>query len=420
MSLKKKYLSIKLFSPFRRTMNNFPIHSENFDKIKTQEIELEQCKDEIIKLKKKLLDTRNEVHLLKINKIILENEHYKTINHLKTFLKQSDPATRNNYKSIEQSYNSNKDNEDYIGQQEYTEDNTKEINETDDINFIITKQTKLNRRKNKKKIQNFIKIDSLRQHIKNLNEELIRKNSEIDELKKNEKVKGYKEMQKSLLKNCNQINEILQEENLEIKSKYETLFHLFKKEQKDNIALKEKLRQFNQRFVLFKELSINKVKKLDEELKITKEKERNLAIKKIGEEDKEKIENHNKTNEYNNMKLKINKYEIDTKKNNDLIKKYKNENMCHRDEIKKLKKDKEILEIQNAQLMEKNEKMKDKINKMNKKINELESKIKKGEKIFCTEFDKSDSKNNKRNQDDKDDKDNKEDKNDENENYGFE
>jgi hypothetical protein len=314
MSLKKKYLSIKLFSPFRRKMNNFPIHSENFDKIKTQEIELEQCKDEIIKLKKKLLDTRNEVHLLKINKIILENEHYKTINHLKTFLKQSDPATRNNYKSIEQSYNYNKDNEDYIGQQEYTEDNTKEINETDDINLIITKQTKLNRRKNKKKIQNFIKIDSLRQHIKNLNEELIRKNSEIDELKKNEKVKGYKEMQKSLLKNCNQINEILQEENLEIKSKYETLFHLFKKEQKDNIALKEKLRQFNQRFVLFKELSINKVKKLDEELKITKEKERNLAIKKIGEEDKEKIENHNKTNEYNNMKLKINKYEIDTKK----------------------------------------------------------------------------------------------------------
>ena len=187
MSLKKKYLSIKLFSPFRRTMNNFPIHSENFDKIKTQEIELEQCKDEIIKLKKKLLDTRNEVHLLKINKIILENEHYKTINHLKTFLKQSDPATRNNYKSIEQSYNYNKDNEDYIGQQEYTEDNTKEINETDDINFIITKQTKLNRRKNKKKIQNFIKIDSLRQHIKNLNEELIRKNSEIDELKKMKK-----------------------------------------------------------------------------------------------------------------------------------------------------------------------------------------------------------------------------------------
>ena len=153
---------------------------------------------------------------------------------------------------------------------------------------------------------------------------------------------------------------------------------------------------------------------------ISSEKERNLAIKKIGEEDKEKIENHNKTNEYNNMKLKINKYEIDTKKNNDLIKKYKNENMCHRDEIKKLKKDKEILEIQNAQLIEKNEKMKDKINKMNKKINELESKIKKGEKIFCTEFDKSDSKNNKRNQDDKDDKDNKDDKNDENENYGFE
>ena len=87
MSLKKKYLSIKLFSPFRRTMNNFPIHSENFDKIKTQEIELEQCKDEILKLKKQLADTKNEVQFLKINKIILENEHYKTFDLFLLFFK---------------------------------------------------------------------------------------------------------------------------------------------------------------------------------------------------------------------------------------------------------------------------------------------------------------------------------------------
>ena len=394
MSLKKRYLSIKLLSPFRRTVNHFPINSENSDKVKSQEIELEQCKDVILKLKKQLHESKNEVHLLKINKIILENEHFKTINNLKTFLKNSDPEMREKYKSIEQNFSYNPENEDLIEKQEKTEDNTKDNNEIED-NIVVSKKTMLNRRRNKIKIQNFLKLDTLRQHINSLNEELMRKNNLITELQNNKKVRGYKELQKSLIKNCNQINEKLQEENYRIKNKCDSLIYLLKNEQNENRALKEKLRRFNERFVIFKELSINKVKKLDEELNIAKEKERNLNIRIIGDQDKEKIENHNKTEEYNNMKNKIMQNEIDLKKNGEIIRKYKNENLNIRDENKKLKKEKVVLEINNNRLIKENEEMKNKIREMNKKMKDLEDKLKKGEKIFFTDLNKENNKQNK-------------------------
>jgi hypothetical protein len=394
MSLKKRYLSIKLLSPFRRTVNHFPINSENSDKVKSQEIELEQCKDIILKLKKQLHESKNEVHLLKINKIILENEHFKTINNLKTFLKNSDPEMREKYKSIEQNFSYNPENEDLIEKQEKTEDNTKDNNEIED-NIVVSKKTMLNRRRNKIKIQNFLKLDTLRQHINSLNEELMRKNNLITELQNNKKVRGYKELQKSLIKNCNQINEKLQEENYRIKNKCDSLIYLLKNEQNENRALKEKLRRFNERFVIFKELSINKVKKLDEELNIAKEKERNLNIRIIGDQDKEKIENHNKTEEYNNMKNKIMQNEIDLKKNGEIIRKYKNENLNIREENKKLKKEKVVLEINNNRLIKENEEMKNKIKEMNKKMKDLEDKLKKGEKIFFTDLNKENNKKNK-------------------------
>ena len=401
MSLKKKYISLKLFSPFRRTVNHFPIRSTNLDQIKTQEAELEQCKDVIIKLKKQLSDKKNEIHLLKINKIILENEHDKTINNIKTFLKKSDPAYKEKYKTIEQNKNNIYYTDELYDKNQNFEDNSKEVSEFNENNIVITKQTLLNRRKNKMKIQNLLKVDSLKQHINSLNEELIKKNNLITELQNNKKVRGYKELQKSLMKNCDLINENLQEENIELKSNIVSLYHLLDTEKNNNKLLKEKIRNYNQRFSLFKELSINKVKKLDQELSIAKEKERNLTIKIIGDEDKEKIENHHKNEEYNNMKQKISKYEIEEKKNSEMIKKYKNENLNQKEEIKKLKNDNKNLENKNKTLIKENDEMKNKIKEMNKKINELENKIKKGEKIFFTDIEKDIKKSNKQNKKEK-------------------
>jgi len=68
-------------------------------------------------------------------------------------------------------------NDELFDQAQNGEDNSKEMNEIDDNNMIIAKKTLLNRRKNKMKIQNFLKLDSLKMHINSLNEELITKKS---------------------------------------------------------------------------------------------------------------------------------------------------------------------------------------------------------------------------------------------------
>jgi hypothetical protein len=312
---------------------------------------------------------------------------------VKEFLRNSDEEIREKFRSLDHNNDYNQENENYFERQENPEDITKESNEIDE-NFILTKKTLKNRRRNKIKIQNYLKLDTLKQHINSLNEEIMKKNSIITELQNNKKVRGYKELQKTLIKNCNQINEKLQEENLIIKNKYDTVLHLLRNEQSDNRALKEKLRHYNQRFGIFKELSINKVNKLDQELKIAKEKERNLNIKIIGEQDKEKIENYKNIEEYNSMKRRISQYETDMKKNEDLIKKCKSDNFNLKEENKKLKMEKKILENENHRFSKENEEMKNKIKEMNKKIKDLENKIHKGEKFFFTDIDK-DKNNNK-------------------------
>ena len=371
MSLKRKYLSLNLYSPFRRTLNYFPVHSQNFDKMKTREIELEQCKDEILKLKKQLADTKNEVQFLKINKIILENEHYKTINHIKVFLKNSDFETRQKYQTIQlknnliQDNSNNNSNNDKKEQEKIEDNDNNDIKETNEEEIKISKRTALNRRKNKIKIQNLLKFDSLRQHISNLNEELIKKNNIITELKNNKKVKGYKELQKSLIKSCNEINEKLKEENIDLKTQLNILNNLLKKEKNENRLLKEKISQFNQRFATFKELSINKVKKLDQELNIAKE-----------------------------------KYEIDIKKYDDLVKKYKMENLNLKENNKALKKENNFLDIQNKKIKLENENLNKKIKNLENKVKNIEGKYQ-GNKIFFTGIDKDKNKNNKNIEDDK-------------------
>ena len=321
-------------------------------------------------------------------------------------MRNSDEEIREKYKSLEQNYDYNQENDKFFERQESPEDNTKEINDIEE-NMILTRKTLKNRRKNKIKIQNFLKLDSLKQHINSLNEELMRKNNIITELQNDKKVRGYKELQKTLIKNCNEINEKLQEENFIIKNKYDTILHLLRNEQSDNRALKEKLRNYNQRFVIFKELSINKVNKLDQELKIAKEKERNLNIKIIGDQDKEKIENHNKVEEYNNMKRRLSQYENDIKKKEELIKKYKSDNFYLKEENKKLKIEKKVIESQSYKCIKENEEMKNKIKEMNKKIKDLENKIQKGEKVFFTDLDKNkinDKKNNEKKKEEKEEK----------------
>ena len=385
MSVDKKYSYGQTFSAFKTQSRYCRVYSKNYEKALALEFELDRSRDIIMKLKNDLSKKNKEIHLLKINKITIEEEHYKTLKTLREFLKKSDNLTKETYKTIEKNVNENNNKD--LGSPELE-------SEKEDSFPNIKRRIKL-QNKNKKKIKDFIQIDSLKQHIYNLNEELTKKNNLITELKNNKKATGYKELQNNFLSSCNEIKE-MKKENMEIKTQINNVTNLLIMERDDNKNLKNKLQQFKQRFEVFKELSIQKVKKLDNELNIAKEKERNYNIKKNGEKSKEKYNDYMKTLEYDEMKKKLNEYQISLKKNTDIIKKYKTTNFSNKEENKKLMNDKNDLLYENEALKQENEEMKKLLVEYKKKIkyyekeeknwkeekNELKKEIEKIQKSF--------------------------------------
>ena len=345
------------------------VYSKNYEKANALEFELDRSKDIIMKLKNDIINKNKELNLLKINKNIIEEEHFKTVNTLKEFLKRSDNLSKEAYKTIERHINENQNTE-HGGIDSY---------QKNEENFPTIKKRMNTQNKNKNKIKDFIKIDSLRQHIYNLNEELSKKNNIITELKNNKKATGYKELQDNYLNSCNEINE-MKRQNIEIKSQIDKLVNLLIMEREDNKFLKDKLKQYKERYEEFKELSNNKVQQLNNELTISRENERNFVIRKIGEKNKERWEEHLKNLEYNEMKKKMNDYELNLKKNSFILKKYKTNNLMKNEENKKLQSIKDDLVVEKNELKKENEYMKTKISEYKKKMKNIEKEKNKWQK----------------------------------------
>jgi len=345
------------------------VYSKNYEKANALEFELDRSKDIIMKLKNDIISKNKELNLLKINRNIIEEEHFKTVNNLKEFLKRSDNLSKEAYKTIERHINENQN----------TEQGGIEPYKKNEENFPTIKKRMNTQNKNKNKIKDFIKIDSLRQHIYNLNEELSKKNNIITELKNNKKATGYKELQDNYLNSCNEISE-MKRQNIEIKSQIEKMTNLLIMERENTQFLKEKLKQYKERYEAFKELSNSKVKQLNNELTISRENERNFVIRKIGEKNKERWEEYLKNLEYNEMKKKMSDYELNLKKNSFMLKKYKTSNLMKNEENKKLQSIKDDLVVEKNELKKENENMKTKISEYKKKMKNIEKEKNKWQK----------------------------------------
>ena len=345
------------------------VYSKNYEKANALEFELDRSKDIIMKLKNDIISKNKELNLLKINRNIIEEVHFKTVNNLKEFLKRSDNLSKEAYKTIERHINENQN----------TEQGGIEPYKKNEENFPTIKKRMNTQNKNKNKIKDFIKIDSLRQHIYNLNEELSKKNNIITELKNNKKATGYKELQDNYLNSCNEISE-MKRQNIEIKSQIEKMTNLLIMERENTQFLKEKLKQYKERYEAFKELSNSKVKQLNNELTISRENERNFVIRKIGEKNKERWEEYLKNLEYNEMKKKMSDYELNLKKNSFMLKKYETSNLMKNEENKKLQSIKDDLVVEKNELKKENENMKTKISEYKKKLKNIEKKKNKWQK----------------------------------------
>ena len=107
MSVDNKYSYGKTFSEFHAPSRYCRVYSKNYEKALALEFELDRSRDIIMKLKNDLSKKNKEIHLLKINKITIEEEHYKTLKTLREFLKKSDNLTKQTYKTIEKNMNEN-------------------------------------------------------------------------------------------------------------------------------------------------------------------------------------------------------------------------------------------------------------------------------------------------------------------------
>ena len=251
MSVDKPNIFGKTFSGFNTPSRYCRVYSKNYEKAKALEFELDRSRDMIMKLKNDLSNKNKEIHLLKINKITIEEEHYKTLKTLKEFLKKSDNLTKDTYKTIERNVNENR-------LDLASDDNAPDESDKEDSFPKIKRRVKLQNR-NKKKIKDFIKIDSLKQHIYSLNEELNKKNTIITELKNNKKATGYKELQNNFLSSCNEIKE-MKKENMEIKSRYDSIANLLIMERDDNKNLLINYKNINKDLNYLKNYQLKKLK----------------------------------------------------------------------------------------------------------------------------------------------------------------
>ena len=362
MSVDRKHFTGKTFTAFYKPK----LYSQNYQKAKALEFEVERSRDTIMKLKNELSNKKREIYLLKVNKNTIEDEHYKTLKTLKDFLKKSDNLTKETYKTIEKKIKINNN----------LEQESAKPNSENEESYVNTKRKK--NFKNKKKIKDNIKINSLRQYIYKLNEEINQKNDIITELKNNKKANEYKDLQNNFLSSCNEIKEI-KRENMAFKLQVDNIMDLLIMERNDNKFLRNKLIQFEKKFKAYKEISINKVKQLDDEVNLAKEKELNLLSSK-NDKKKEKSDEQ-KDMEMNEMKKKIEEYQILIKKDNDIIKRYKSTDFSNNMERKKLNNDKNDLLEQNELLKKENEVMTNAIKEYELYIDNFEKDKKKWENI---------------------------------------
>ena len=364
MSVDRKHFTGKTFTAFYKPK----LYSQNYQKAKALEFEVERNRDTIMKLKNELSNKKREIYLLKVNKNTIEDEHFKTLKTLKDFLKKSDNLTKETYKTMERKININNN----------TEQESAKPNSENEENYVSTKRKKNFKNKNRKKVKDNIKINSLRQYIYKLNEEINEKNNIINELKNNKKANEYKDLQNNFLSSCNEIKEI-KRENMAFKLQVDNIMDLLIMERNDNKFLRNKLIEFGKKFKEYKEISLNKVKQLDNEVNLAREKELNLLSSK-SDKKKEKSDEQ-KDMEINEMKKKIDEYQILIKKDNDIIKRYKSTDFSNNMERKKLNNDKNDLLEQNELLKKENEIMINAIKEYQLYIDNFEKDKKKWENI---------------------------------------
>ena len=364
----------KLRSNYLMSNPSIKGYSSGFLQINEQanslQFELDRRRDIIMKLRSELLNKKNEISILKVQKNKKDGEYQRILRTLEEILKQSDQSTVAGFKAVES----------YLCSNFEIKNNKKEerFNE-------IKKMIHLNDEQ-KASLKEIIYVDTLKKQINILTGELNEKEKTISLIKKNNNNTNYVKMQNSFIQNFNELNQ-MKKQNEIIKKRMEATTGMLIAEKEDNINLKNNLQELQQKFRDFKEELSKRTSSLVKYLKKAKEKERNCRIfhikKNLIDNSKtfdasKKLNNSNNlvNNEENSKSLSENDIKLieakaEMKKLSNNLNEIKRQINNKNKEMKILKNNKKELNNRIKNLSNDNNKYLNQINSLNKQIQDF-------------------------------------------------
>ena len=361
---------------------NFSDFSPNFyqnqEKTTTLQFELDRTRDTIMKLRTDLFNKTKEITLLKVQKNKKDNEHQHIVKVLDDILKQSDQSTGTGFKAVET----------YLNSINYKISSTEPKNFKDDQRMEEIKQMIHLNDEQINTLNEIVQINKLKNQIIELNEELNKKENDINRMKKNKNNPNYNKLKVNFVKNYNELRQIKRQNEI-IKKRMEEATNMLMVKKEDNINLKNKLHEYQKRFKDYKEESSKKAETLSKNLQHAQEKERNCRIfhtrKNIGNNSNIFFNSSNMVNSSGNLAtneensksnlnvtdIKLNEAEQEMKKLSNNLNALKKEANQKNKEINSLKLEKMELKRQIKELSSDNNKYLNKINNINKQILDL-------------------------------------------------
>ena len=309
------------------------------EKLDILELELDYNKDIIIKLKTELNSKKNEISLLKVNNNKITEEHQKNIRLINEILKQCDQSTKTGFNLLQNkllNFDLNNNNKNEL------------INSIPKVGNMLhfTQEQKL-------MLKKIIIGYKFKNKTNNLNEEIIKKNEKINEIKNNKNIINFNGLRNSYDK----LNE-MKNQNKFMKFKIEDSFNSLRVQKEKNIYLKNKLNSFQKNYKNFRNKTKKKIKSLEN--KFIDLENRELRCK-IFHKAKSKKGN------YTNYVL-----DNDIKKLSESMKQLKNSNNLE-NEIEKIKEKKLMIDKEINKLVIINESLKKELQEINEQI-EIEEK----------------------------------------------
>ena len=351
------------------------------EKANVLQFELDRSRDTIMKLRTDLLNKNKEISMIKVQKNKKDDEHQRILRVLEEILKQSDQSTGTGFKAIESLLRSKKQKHNVNEGDE--KNNNKEEERMEEIREMIH----LNEEQ-KNTLRDIIYINSLKNQINSLNDELNKKEKEISIMKKNQNNSSYIRLQNNFVKNFNELTQIKKQNEL-IKKRMDEATNMLMAKKEDNVNLKNKLKDCRKKFDDYKVQSSRKTESLEKNLKQAQEKERTCKIFHINKtsfiNSSSMNSNSNLINNSNNIMnneensktnlnendIKLNEAEQEMKKLSNNLNNLKKESINRNDEIKKLKTEKKNLDNQIKNLSKENNNYLNQLNKLNTEIDDL-------------------------------------------------